>query len=198
MENQEALRHEKIWILLFRYSIPAIIAMMVTSLYNVVDRAFIGSMEGIGSIAIAGLGVTMPVFTLIIAFGMLVSVGASTRLSIKLGERNREEAEKILGNALTLSIIISLIITILGLVFLEDILFILGASKDSIFYAKDYMSVILVGSIFNLVVFSLNNAIRAEGNPKLAARTMIVGCVLNLILDPIFIFVFNLGIKGQL
>ena len=192
MENQEALRHEKIWILLFRYSIPAIIAMMVTSLYNVVDRAFIGSMEGIGSIAIAGLGVTMPVFTLIIAFGMLVSVGASTRLSIKLGERNREEAEKILGNALTLSIIISLIITILGLVFLEDILFILGASKDSIFYAKDYM----VGSIFNLVAFSLNNAIRAEGNPKLAARTMIVGCVLNLILDPIFIFVFNLGIKG--
>ncbi|EGT3954886.1 MATE family efflux transporter [Clostridioides difficile] len=196
MENQEALRHEKIWILLFRYSIPAIIAMMVTSLYNVVDRAFIGSMEGIGSIAIAGLGVTMPVFTLIIAFGMLVSVGASTRLSIKLGERNREEAEKILGNALTLSIIISLIITISGLVFLEDILFILGASKDSIFYAKDYMSVILIGSIFNLVAFSLNNAIRAEGNPKLAARTMIVGCVLNLILDPIFIFVFNLGIKG--
>nr|UWI49490.1 MATE family efflux transporter [Clostridioides difficile] len=196
MENQEALRHEKIWILLFRYSIPAIIAMMVTSLYNVVDRAFIGSMEGIGSIAIAGLGVTMPVFTLIIAFGMLVSVGASTSLSIKLGERNKKEAEKILGNALTLSIIISIIITVLGLVFLEDILFLLGASKDSISYAKDYMSVILVGTPFNLIAFSLNNAIRAEGNPKLAARTMIVGCILNLILDPIFIFVFNLGIKG--
>lgn len=196
MENQEALRHEKIWILLFRYSIPAIIAMMVTSLYNVVDRAFIGSMEGVGSIAIAGLGVTMPVFTLIIAFGMLVSVGASTSLSIKLGERNKKEAEKILGNALTLSIIISIIITVLGLVFLEDILFLLGASKDSISYAKDYMSVILVGTPFNLIAFSLNNAIRAEGNPKLAARTMIVGCILNLILDPIFIFVFNLGIKG--
>ncbi|MCC0680641.1 MATE family efflux transporter [Clostridioides sp. ES-S-0005-03] len=196
MENQEALRHEKIWILLFRYSIPAIIAMMVTSLYNVVDRAFIGSMEGVGSIAIAGLGVTMPVFTLIIAFGMLVSIGASTSLSIKLGERNKKEAEKILGNALTLSIIISIIITVLGLVFLEDILFLLGASKDSISYAKDYMSVILVGTPFNLIAFSLNNAIRAEGNPKLAARTMIVGCILNLILDPIFIFVFNLGIKG--
>ncbi|MCC0729771.1 MATE family efflux transporter [Clostridioides sp. ZZV14-6048] len=196
MGNQEALRHEKIWILLFRYSIPAIIAMMVTSLYNVVDRAFIGSMEGVGSIAIAGLGVTMPVFTLIIAFGMLVSVGASTSLSIKLGERNKKEAEKILGNALTLSIIISIIITVLGLVFLEDILFLLGASKDSISYAKDYMSVILVGTPFNLIAFSLNNAIRAEGNPKLAARTMIVGCILNLILDPIFIFVFNLGIKG--
>ncbi|UWD49873.1 MATE family efflux transporter [Clostridioides difficile] len=196
MENQEALRHEKIWILLFRYSIPAIIAMMVTSLYNVVDRAFIGSMEGVGSIAIAGLGVTMPVFTLIIAFGMLVSVGASTSLSIKLGERNKKEAEKILGNALTLSIIISIVITVLGLVFLEDILFLLGASKDSISYAKDYMSVILLGTPFNLIAFSLNNAIRAEGNPKLAARTMIVGCILNLILDPIFIFVFNLGIKG--
>lgn len=196
MENQEALRHEKIWILLFRYSIPAIIAMMVTSLYNVVDRAFIGSMEGVGSIAIAGLGVTMPVFTLIIAFGMLVSVGASTSLSIKLGEKNKKEAEKILGNALTLSIIISIIITVLGLVFLEDILFPLGASKDSISYAKDYMSVILLGTPFNLIAFSLNNAIRAEGNPKLAARTMIVGCILNLILDPIFIFVFNLGIKG--
>ncbi|MGO1043051.1 MATE family efflux transporter [Clostridioides difficile] len=196
MENQEALRHEKIWILLFRYSIPAIIAMMVTSLYNVVDRAFIGSMEGVGSIAIAGLGVTMPVFTLIIAFGMLVSVGASTSLSIKLGERNKKEAEKILGNALTLSIIISIIISVLGLVFLEDILFLLGASRDSISYAKDYISVILVGTPFNLIAFSLNNAIRAEGNPKLSARTMIVGCILNLILDPIFIFVFNLGIKG--
>lgn len=169
---------------------------MVILFYNVVDRVFIGFMEGIGFIVIVGFGVIMLVFILIIVFGMLVLVGVSIRLFIKLGERNREEVEKILGNVLILFIIIFLIIIILGLVFLEDIFFILGVSKDLIFYVKDYMSVILVGSIFNLVVFYFNNVIRVEGNLKLVVRIMIVGCVLNLILDFIFIFVFNLGIKG--
>lgn len=196
MDNQRALKEEKIGRLLIRYSIPAIIAMMVTSLYNVVDRAFIGSIKDIGALAIAGLGVTMPVFTLILAFGMLVSVGGGTQLSIKLGEGNKEEAERILGNTFILSVLISVIITIVGLLFLDNILFAFGASPETIAYAKDYMGVILSGTVFNLVSFSLNNAIRAEGNPKLAARIMIVGCILNLILDPIFIFVFDLGIKG--
>lgn len=196
MNSQELLGKEKIWKLLIKYSIPAIIGMLVTSLYNTVDRVFIGSMPGVGSLAIAGLGVTMPVFTLILAFGMLIAMGATTNLSIKLGEGKKEEAEKILGNALILSIIVSIGILVVGLMFIDEILMAFGASTDTLYYAKEYMSVILSGTVFSLVGFTLNNAIRADGNPKMAAKTMIVGCVLNLILDPIFIFVFDLGIRG--
>lgn len=196
MDNQELLRHEKISKLLVKYSIPAILAMMVTSLYNTVDRAFIGSIEGVGALAISGLGVTMPIFTIIVGFGVLISVGGSTNISIKLGAQDKDEAEKVLGNTLMLSIVFSIIIMIIGTLFIDEILYLFGASKHTISYAKDYIGVIFLGTPFNLISFSLNNAIRAEGNPKLAANTMIIGCVLNLILDPIFIFVFGLGIKG--
>ena len=196
MENQEALKSEKIEILLMKYSIPAIIAMMVTSLYNTVDRAFIGSIEGVGALAISGLGVTMPIFTLIVGFGVLIAVGGSTNISIKLGEGNKYEAERVLANTFVLAIIISFIIMIVGILFMDKILYLFGASKHTISYARDYIGIIYIGTPFNLISFSLNNAIRSEGNPKLAAKTMVVGCILNLILDPIFIFVFGLGIKG--
>lgn len=196
MNSQELLGTEKIWKLLIKYSIPAIIGMLVTSLYNTVDRVFIGSIPGVGSLAIAGLGVTMPVFTLILAFGMLIAMGATTNISINLGEGKKEEAEKILGNALILSIIVSIVVSVIGLIFIDEILMAFGASTDTLYYAKEYMSVILSGTVFSLVGFTLNNAIRADGNPKMAAKTMVVGCVLNLILDPVFIFVFDLGIRG--
>ena len=114
MDNQELLRHEKISKLLVKYSIPAILAMMVTSLYNTVDRAFIGSIEGVGALAISGLGVTMPIFTIIVGFGVLISVGGSTNISIKLGAQDKDEAEKVLGNTLMLSIVFSIIIMIIG------------------------------------------------------------------------------------
>ncbi|WP_042277801.1 MATE family efflux transporter [[Clostridium] dakarense] len=196
MDNQESLRHESISKLLIKYSVPAILAMMVTSLYNTVDRAFIGSIDGVGALAISGLGITMPIFTIIVGFGVLISVGGSTNISIKLGEQDKENAEKVLGNTLMLAIIISLIVMIIGILFIDKILYLFGASEHTISYARDYIGVIFLGTPFNLIAFSLNNAIRAEGNPKLAAKTMIVGCILNVILDPIFIFVFDLGIKG--
>ena len=196
MKNQYEQKNEKIGRLLLKYSLPAILSMMVTSLYNTVDRAFIGSIKDIGALAISGLGVTMPLFIILGAFCVAISVGGSTNISIKLGEEKKEEAERILGNTFILSIIVALIIMVFGFSFLEKILYFFGASKETIIYAKDYMSVILIGTWFNFPGFALNNAIRAEGNPKLAGKIMIISCVLNIILDPIFIFLFHMGIKG--
>ena len=188
MENQQTLKEEKISKLL--------LAMMVASLYNTVDRAFIGSIKDVGALAISGLGVTMPLFTILGAFCVAIAVGGSTNISIKLGEGNKEEAEKILGNTFLLELIVGISIMVIGTIFLEDILYIFGASNDTLKYAKEYMSVILFGAWFNLPGFALNSAIRADGRPKLAANMMIVSCILNLILDPIFIFCFDMGIQG--
>lgn len=196
MKSKGDLKEEKISILLLKYSIPAILAMMVTSMYNTVDRAFIGSIKDVGALAISGLGVTMPLFTILGAFCVGIAIGGSTNISIKLGEGNKEDAEKILGSTVALEVSIAIVIMLVGMFFLEDILYVFGASSETINYAKDYMSVIFFGSWFNLPGFALNSAIRAEGNPKLAANMMIISCVLNLVLDPIFIFVFDMGIKG--
>ena len=196
MENQEELRHENISKLLVKYSIPAILAMVVTSLYNTVDRAFIGSMENVGALAISGLGITMPLFTILGAFCVGIAVGGSTNVSIKLGEGNREEAERIIGSTFALEFAVGIIMVLIGIFFLDNILYAFGASDVTIKYARDYMSVIFAGAWFNLPGFALNSCIRGEGNPKLAARIMIISCILNIILDPIFIFEFGLGIKG--
>ena len=196
MENQKALRHENISKLLLKYSVPAILAMMVTSLYNTVDRAFIGSMKNVGALAISGLGITMPLFTILGAFCVGIAVGGSTNVSIKLGEGNKEEAEKIIGSTFALEFAVGMIMVLVGIFFLDDILYSFGASNSTIKYARDYMSVIFAGAWFNLPGFALNSCIRGEGNPKLAAKMMITACILNLILDPIFIFGLDLGIKG--
>lgn len=196
MDNQQALRDEKIGTLLLKYSVPAIVAMMVTSLYNTVDRAFIGSIKDVGALAISGLGVTMPLFTILGAFCVAIAIGGSTNISIKLGEGNKEEAEKVLGATVALELAVGILIVLVGIFFLDNILYMFGASNDTIKYAREYMSVIFAGSWFNLPGFALNSAIRAEGNPNLAAKMMVIACVLNLILDPIFIFGFDMGIKG--
>ena len=190
------LTNDKTSKLLVKYSIPAIIAMLVTCLYNTADRAFIGSMEGVGAYAISGLGVTMPLFTLIGAFGVAVSVGGSTNISIKLGAKEKEESERLLGNTFALELLGGFVIMVLGLVFIDQILYAFGASAKTLPYAKDYMSVILLGAVVNLSGFSLNGAIRADGRPKLAATIMIVCSLLNLVFDPLFIFYFGFGIKG--
>ena len=182
--------------LLFKYSIPAILAMLVTCLYNTVDRAFIGSIEGIGPYAISGLGVTMPVFTLIGAFGIAVSVGGSTNISIELGRGKIKDAEKILGNTFALEILGGIVSMIVCLIFIDKILYAFGASDNTIIYAREYMATMLMGSVINLAGFSLNAAIRADGRPKLAATIMITCSILNLIFDPLFIFYFGFGIKG--
>ncbi|WP_297436142.1 MATE family efflux transporter [uncultured Clostridium sp.] len=194
--NKEELGTESIRKLLFKFSVPAIIAMMVNALYTVIDRMFIGRIPDIGALAMSGVGMTMPIICIIMGVGMLIGVGAAASISIKLGQNKRDTAEKILGNAVTLTIIASIIITILGVMFSEDILSLLGASPQTLMYAKQFINIILVGTIFNMLGFSLNQCIRADGNPKIAMVTMLIGAIANIILDPIFIFTFGWGIEG--
>jgi putative MATE family efflux protein len=196
MENQQALGTESVGKLLLKYSVPAIIGMLVNALYNVVDRIFIGNIPGVGPLAITGVGVTMPIMSITLAFAMLIGIGCTTNISIKLGQGKKEDAQKIIGNGITLSIIISLILSIIGIVFGNQILHLFGASDQTLYYAKSYIYIILAGTVFNTLGFTLNNTIRGDGNPKLAATIMVVGCITNVILDAVLIFVFNLGIQG--
>ncbi|GAA0220532.1 MATE family efflux transporter [Metaclostridioides mangenotii] len=194
--SQNILGTDPIGKLLLKYSVPAIIGMMVNALYNVVDRIFIGNIPGVGPMAITGLGVTMPIMSIIIAFGTLIGVGSTTNVSIKLGEGRRDKAECIVGNAISLAVILGIVITIFGTIFLNEILTIFGASEGTIGYAKSYMSIILIGAAFNIMSMMFSNLLRGDGNPKLSAIIMTVGCFMNIILDAIFIFVFNMGIQG--
>ncbi|MCY6485135.1 MATE family efflux transporter [Clostridium aestuarii] len=196
MDKSKELGTGKISSLLWKFSIPAIIGMMVNALYNIIDRIFIG--QGVGSDAIAGLAITLPISTIIMAFGMLVGIGACTLVSIKLGEKKHKEAEQILGAAVLLDIIISGAVGILGVIFIKPILITFGASNVTFPYAKEYIIIILAGAVVQNIGFGINNIIRSEGNPKIAMRTMLVGGFLNIILDPLFIFDFGLGlgIKG--
>ena len=193
MDRSKQLGEEKIGKLLMKFSIPAIVGMLVNALYNVVDRIFIGQVD---TLALSGVTITFPISIIIMAFGMLVGIGAAALISIRLGQKKKEEAEHILGNAFALIIIISLIVTTLGLIFLEPMLLRFGASTDTMPYAKQYITIILIGTVFQSVGFGLNNIIRAEGNPRIAMFTMLIGGVLNTILDPIFIFVFHMGTRG--
>jgi putative MATE family efflux protein len=190
------LETEPIGKLLLKYSIPAIIGMIVTALYNVVDRMFIGHIPDVGSLAITGVGVTMPISTIILAFSMLIGVGATAQISIKLGQGKKEEASKVVGNAITLGIILALIITFIGLTFSNSILYKFGASEGTLPYAKAYINIILIGTIFNVIGFIMSNTIRGDGSPKLSAAIMVIGCLTNIVLDWLLIFGFNLGIQG--
>ncbi|MEG1257012.1 MATE family efflux transporter [Clostridium sp.] len=196
MEKQKALGEEKITTLLIKFSIPAIVGMLVNAFYNIVDRMFIGHIPEVGNLAITGIGVTMPISTIILGFGMLVGLGTATTISIKLGQQKKDEAEKILGNAFTLIIIISLSITVIGLIWGKDILSLFGASENTLGYAQDYMQIIFMGTIFNMLSFGLMHTIRASGSPNMAMASMLIGAITNIILDPIFIFVLGMGVKG--
>jgi putative MATE family efflux protein len=186
---------EKIGKLIWMFSLPAVIAMMVTALYNVVDSIFVGN--GVGPIGLTAVTVAMPVMIVMMAFGMLIGIGATALISIRLGEKKVDVAEKILGNAVTLIVIASVLLTAIIILFLDPILIKLGATPEILPYAKKYTSIIAWGGIFQYIGFGLNNIIRGEGNPKLAMTTMIVSAVLNTILNPIFIFYFKLGISGS-
>lgn len=196
MSNQKHLGDAPIGKLLLQYSIPAIIGMVVNALYNIVDRMFIGNIPDIGSLAITGVGITMPIMTIVLAFGMLIGIGTTANISLNLGKGNRTTAEKLLGNAFTLSIIVGLAIAITGTFFANPILTLFGASENTLFYAKEYIGIILLGCTFNILSFALNSTVRADGNPKMSSITMVIGCGANIILDYLFIFVLNLGVKG--
>ncbi len=155
---------EKISRLLKKYAVPAIIAMTASSLYNMVDSIFIG--QGVGALAISGLAVTFPLMNLSSAFGTLVGIGAATLLSILLGQRNYEASNKVLGNIVSLNIIIGFLFMAVAIIFLDPILYFFGASENTIGYAREYMQIILYGNIITHLYFGLNNAMRSSGNPK--------------------------------
>lgn len=185
---------EKISKLLRQYAVPAIIAMTASSLYNMVDSIFIG--QGVGALAISGLAITFPFMNIAAAFGTLVGIGASTLVSVKLGQKDYTSAKKVLGNVFILNIIIGVIFTIISLVFVDPILYFFGASENTIFYAREYMVIILLGNVITHLYFGLNNVLRSSGHPQKAMMLTITTVVVNTILDPIFIFVFGWGIQG--
>lgn len=188
------LGEEKISKLLLNLSVPATVGMFVNALYNLVDTIFVG--RGVGAIAIGGLTVAFPIQMVIMAFAMMIGIGAASAISRSLGEKNIERADYVAGNSFLCVIISSAIISTLGLIFTEPILRIFGSTETILPYAKDYITIILWGSIFFSFGMSSNNLIRAEGNAKVAMATMLIGAILNIILDPIFIFIFKLGVKG--
>lgn len=180
--------------LLMQYAIPAIIAMTASSLYNIVDSIFIG--QGVGPLAISGLAVTFPFMNLGAAFGAMVGVGASTLISVKLGQRDYTTAQVVLGNVITLNTIIGVVYTIVCLMFLDPILYFFGASADTIVYARDFMEVILLGNIFTHMYLGLNAVLRASGHPQKAMYATINTVIINTILAPTFIYGFDWGIRG--
>ena len=185
---------EKIGRLLKQYALPAIIAQTASSLYNMVDSIFIG--QGVGPLAISGLAVTFPLMNLSTAFGTLVGAGAATMLSVLLGQKNYKAANKVLGNVVSLNIIIGILFMAVALIFIDPILYFFGASENTLPYAKEYMTIILIGNVITHLYFGLNAAMRSSGSPKKAMGLTIFTVVFNTILDPIFIFVLDMGIAG--
>lgn len=193
-DRAERLGREPVFKLLISFSLPAIIGMTASSLYNIIDRVFIGN--GVGPLAISGLALTLPIMTLTAAFGAMIGAGASAMVSIRLGQQRKDDATNILGNTLILNFIIGLFITIAGLIFLDPILYAFGASDDTIPYARDFTQIILLANLFNHNFIGLNNVMRASGYPGKAMWSSILTVVINLILAPVFIFVFDWGIRG--
>lgn len=194
MEKTSRMGEAKIPKLLLKFSLPAIVGLLVNSLYNIIDSIFIG--RGVGSLGLAGVTVNFPVVTTFIACVMLIGMGATSLISIRLGQEKKEEAENIIGNALILFVVIGFIVTILGIIFVEKIVIFFGSSQVLLPYASGYLRIILIGSIPMAIGTGMNNFIRAEGNPKTAMNTMLIGTITNIVLDYIFIFIFHWGIEG--
>lgn len=196
-KNGEAnLGADKIGPLLFKLAFPAILAQIINVLYNMVDRMYIGHIRDIGPDALTGVGVTMPVIMAVSAFAALVSMGGAPRASIMMGKGDNEKAEKILGNCTTMLVGIAVALTAVILLFGQDILMVFGASEKTVGYAWDYMKIYAVGTIFVQTALGLNAFINAQGFAKMGMMTVAVGAVCNIILDPILIFGFGMGVKG--
>ena len=180
--------------LLFQYAMPAIIAMTATSLYNIVDSIYIG--HGCGALAFGALTVAKPFMDICAAFGSLVGVGASSLLAIYLGEKDYDKANRVLGNVIVMNVILSAIVMAVGLVWLDPILYAFGASADTIVYAHEYMEIILYGNILTHVYFGLNAMLRSAGHPRFSMTATIVAVIVNIILDPLFIFGMEMGVRG--
>jgi putative MATE family efflux protein len=186
---------EKVNRLLAQYAVPAIIAMTATSLYNITDSIFIG--HGVGALAISGLAITFPLMNLSTAVGTLVGVGASTLLSVRLGQKDYDTANNILGNVFVLNIIMGILFSLISFIFLDPILYFFGASSATIPYARDFMEIILLGNFVTHLYFGLNAMLRSSGRPDIAMKATILSVIINLIFNPLFIFGLGWGIRGS-
>lgn len=197
MENKHNfMETESITRLLIKFSIPAIVGMFVNALYNVVDRIYIGNIKDIGHLGITGVGVVFPVVILIFSFSLLIGIGSAAAVSLKLGMKDREEAERFLGVAVFLSFAISAILMLVIFFYMDKIIYLIGGSSQTFIYAKGYLFYINLGVPAAILGLVLNSVIRSDGSPKIAMGTLLVGAITNIVLDPIFIFVFNMGVKG--
>ncbi len=193
-QNVYELENAKISSLLWKYFWPSFTGVVINSLYNVVDRIFIG--HGVGSVALSGLSAVFPIMLILMAFGMLIGIGAGVRISINLGKKDFKRAEWVLGNSFVLMLIVSVIITLIGFTIKDPLLRLFGVSADTKHIANEYLNIILYGAVFNVVGFSLNNHIRSEGNAKIAMYSMLISAGTNIVLDPIFIFFLDMGVAG--
>ena len=181
---------------LLRLTIPAVVAQLINVLYNIVDRIFIGKIPEIGATALTGVGVTFPLVMIIAAFSAFIGMGAAPLVSIKLGEKDQAGAEKILGNSVISLLLLSVILTTVFQIFKEPLLLSFVASTQTLPYAESYFTIYLYGTVFVQLALGLNTFISAQGHANIAMFSVLIGAVLNTILDPIFIFGFHLGVKG--
>ena len=193
--NQNELETGSVGKLLVKLAAPAIVAQLVNVLYNIVDRMFIGRMEN-GAVAMAGVGLSFPIITLISAFAALIGMGGGPLAAIKMGEKDNDGAEKIMGNAVAALVLLAIIITLVFQVYKEPVLWLFGASNNTISYAIDYIGIYLAGTIFVMIALGLNPFITTQGFAKTGMMTVAIGAVLNIVLDPILIFGLNMGVKG--
>lgn len=196
MVYHNPLGEEKISKLLIKFSIPAIVGMLVSALYNIVDRIYIGNAPELGANGLAGITIGFPLMLIMLAIGVLFGIGGATLFSIRLGQKREEDAEKVLGNSFVLLVSSGIIYTIVGQIFLVPLLKLFGASATVLPYSVEYMRIIFIGSTFQILSMGMNHFIRADGSPKIAMMTMFIGAGINIVLDPIFIFGFNMGMMG--
>jgi putative MATE family efflux protein len=192
--KSKELGEEKIPRLMWKYFLPAFVGIFINATYNIVDRIFIG--HGVGSMALSGLSVVFPIMLIVMAFGMLIGMGTGVQVSINMGRRDFKRSEQVLGNGFFMMVVVGILVTGIGFAIKTPMLKLFGATAETIKYAQDYLGIILLGSVFQLVGFGLNNVIRAEGNAKIAMFSMLVSGGINIALGPIFIFVLGMGVKG--
>lgn len=196
IQYNNPLGYEKISKLLYKFSVPAIIGMTVNALYNVVDRIFIGNSPDLGANGLAAITICFPAMIIIMSVGILLGQGGATLFSISLGKGDNETADKTLGNATSMLLILGAIITIFGSLFLDKLLILFGASETVLPFAKEYMRIIFIGTLFQVIGMGMNNFLRSDGKPKLSMATMFIGAGINIILDPILIYGFRMGMSG--
>ena len=182
--------------LLLKLSIPTVIAQLINMLYNVVDRIYIGHIPGSGALALTGVGVCMPIIMIVTAFAALISSGGAPRASICMGKQDNKSAEQILGNCFSLQIVVSIVLTVVLLIWNKDLLMVFGASKNTLGYATDYMRIYALGTLFVQLTLGMNAFITAQGFTTTSMVSVLIGAICNITLDPVFIFVFNMGVKG--